>query len=161
MKLIEIPVGGDGTPSLFCSETLARVQRSFKKVLLVDDSKFLADTLAMFFQLDGFSARAAYGGAQAMAAYDEDVPDIAFIDLAMPEVDGLAVARHVRSSWRGKPTLLVALTGWDEDPIQREAEGAGFDCFMPKPVDPASIRKFMTDLVCDRLESGDRESTGS
>jgi len=93
-----------------------------------------------------------------MAAYDEDVPDIAFIDLVMPEVDGLAVARHVRLSRREKPTVLVALTGWEEDPFRRDAESAGFDYFMPKPVDPASIRRFMAHLACKNMESAARET---
>ncbi len=137
---------------------MAVVRQKFQKVLLVDDSKNLADTLAMFFRLDGFSARAAYGGSEAMAAYDEEVPDIAFIDLSMPEVDGLAVARHVRLSPTEKPTLLVALTGWEQDPFKRDAESAGFDYFMPKPVDPASIRRFLARIACEEMESADRAS---
>lgn len=156
MKLIENCGVASSNPSVSLDETLAKVPRRLKKVLLVDDSKFLADTLAIFFQLDGYSARATYGGTEAMLAYDEDVPDIAFIDIVMPDVDGLAVARHIRSCPREKRTLLVALTGWEDDPVKLDAEGAGFDYFMPKPVDPASIRKFMACLVADVLGWGDQ-----
>lgn len=133
-------------------ELIQSVQRRFSKVLLVDDSKFLADTLAMFFQLDGFSARAAYGGQDALDAIEDEVPDIAFIDIEMPELNGLDLARRVRTFWRHKTPTLVALSAWEEDSVRQEARDAGFDHFMAKPVDPASLRKFMASLVCDELD---------
>ena len=128
-------------------DEMAHVHQRFSKILLVDDSKFLADTLAIFFQLDGFSARATYGGQAAIDAFEDEVPDIAFVDIDMPGMNGLDVARHVRASKRARGTLLVALSGWEEDEQRREAFNAGYDHFLAKPVDVNSIRAFMSKLA--------------
>ncbi|MEO5916270.1 MAG: response regulator [Luteolibacter sp.] len=127
----------------------------FEKVLLVDDSKFLADIMATFFELEGFSARAVYGGQDAMRAIDREIPDIAFIDLIMPDVNGLEVAKHVRAAGFEKPPLMVALTGWEEDPVRRDAEDAGFDYFLPKPIDIPTLREFMSRLVAEQMSGLD------
>ncbi|MES2920576.1 MAG: response regulator [Verrucomicrobiota bacterium] len=123
------------------------VVRKFPKVLLVDDSKFLADVLATFFQLDGFVARSAYGGQEALEACRNELPDIAFIDLAMPGLDGLEVARQIKATYQSNAPVLVALTGWDGDENRHAATEAGFDHFLEKPVDPVSLRCFMSDLA--------------
>ena len=118
----------------------------FSSVLLVDDSKFLADILAMFFQLDGYTARAAYSGEDAVRSIGEEVPDIAFVDIDMPGMNGLELARHVRKSPEAKNTVLVALSGWDEPQHKENAVNAGFDHFLSKPVDAPAIREFMERL---------------
>ncbi len=130
------------------------VRRRFPKVLLVDDSKFLADVMATFFELDGFTARAAYGGEEALQAIGNDVPDLAFIDLVMPDIDGIEVARQVRSK-PGKCPVLVALSGWEEDCYRQRARDAGFDHFLAKPLDIPALRKFVIELVADELEVQD------
>ncbi len=122
-------------------------ERKFSKVLLVDDSKFLADVLTIFFTRDGYSARAAYGGDEAIAAMEDEVPDIAFIDLDMPGMNGLDVARHIRASKRGEGTTLVALSGWDAVELKGDANDAGFDHFIAKPVDACALRQFMEGLT--------------
>ncbi|RYD78681.1 MAG: response regulator, partial [Verrucomicrobiaceae bacterium] len=80
--------GNDTSPTLdsptLSTQSASGEQRKFSNVLLVDDSKFLADILAMFFQLDGYTAKAAYSGEQAVAFIAEEVPDIAFVDIDMP-----------------------------------------------------------------------------
>lgn len=115
-------------------------------MLLVDDSKFLADILAMFFQLDGYTARAAYSGEEAVRLISEEVPDIAFVDIDMPGMNGLELAGYIRNSNQAKDTVLVALSGWDEDEPKRNAMEAGFDHFLSKPVDAPAIREFMRKL---------------
>ena len=131
----------------WASEILESVLAKFPNVLLVDDSKTLTDLLAMFFQLYGFTTRTAYSGGQAVEAIAAEVPDIAFIDLGMPEIDGLEVARRTRASQGEKIPVLVALTGWEDEAHKREAREAGFDHFLPKPVAPSSIREFMSWLA--------------
>ncbi len=130
-------------PSAVCAESHAAPPRTFTKVLLVDDSKFLADVLAVFFSRDGYEARAAYGGEEAIAAVEEEVPDIAFIDLDMPNLNGLEVATHLRRSKRAKNMVLVALSGLEDADIQSRAQDAGFDHFITKPVDIPALRLFM------------------
>lgn len=142
--------GNDGTPTLVPSRQPdgdgTHGRGKFTSVLLVDDSKFLADILAMFFQLDGYTARAAYSGEEAVRLIEEEVPDIAFVDIDMPGMNGLELAGHVRKSSHAKETVLVALSGWDEDEPKRTALAAGFDHFLSKPVDAPAIREFMKKL---------------
>ncbi|RYD19504.1 MAG: response regulator [Verrucomicrobiaceae bacterium] len=139
--------GSDETPGIVPSgrtdgdETQGRGK--FTSVLLVDDSKFLADILTMFFQLDGYTARAAYSGEEAVRLIEAEVPDIAFVDIDMPGMNGLELAGHIRRSSESKATVLVALSGWDEDEPKRNAMAAGFDHFLSKPVDAPAIREFM------------------
>lgn len=128
------------------NDSAGSTSRKFSSVLLVDDSKFLADILAMFFQLDGYTARAAYSGEQAIALIEEEVPDIAFVDIDMPGMNGLELARHIRTSKGAGTTTLVALSGWEEEEPRRSAMAAGFDHFLAKPVDAPAIREFMRNL---------------
>ncbi len=128
-------------------EILDKVLARFPQVLLVDDSPTLADMLALFFKLHGFSTRAAYGGREALEAILEDAPDIAFIDLTMPEIDGMAVARQLRQWPPAKRPVLVALTGWEGASHENAAREAGFDHFLAKPVVPAKLREFMSGLI--------------
>ena len=58
---------------------------------------------------------------------------IAFIDLAMPGIDGLEVARQLKETYGSKAPVLVALTGWDGDENRQSATEAGFDYFLEKP----------------------------
>ncbi|MEO5716527.1 MAG: response regulator [Luteolibacter sp.] len=129
---------GDATPCL-------------KKIVVVDDSKFLADILATFFQLEGLSAQAVYGGAEAVATICREIPDVAFVDLVMPDLSGMEVARHVRASGIERPPVLVALSAWEEDGVRREAKEAGFDYFLAKPVDIPELREFMSRLGADHV----------
>ncbi len=130
------------------------VRRRFPKVLLVDDSRFLADVMATFFELDGFTARAVYGGEEALQAIGNDLPDLAFIDFVMPDIDGIEVARQVRSK-PGKCPVLVALSGWEEECYRQRARDAGFDHFLAKPLDIPALRRFVIDLVADELDVQD------
>ncbi|RYD34785.1 MAG: response regulator [Verrucomicrobiaceae bacterium] len=133
-------------PSLHGEEVPSRENQRYSNVLLVDDSKFLADILTMFFQLDGYTARAAYGGRHAIELIEDEVPDIAFLDIDMPDIDGLQLAKHIRESKRACGTTLVALSGWDEEPNKQKAREAGFDHFISKPVEAPAIREFMKKL---------------
>lgn len=128
---------------------LTRIRERYSSILLMDDSKFLADILATFFRLDGFTPRAVYDGAEALAAFREKMPDIAFLDVAMPGMDGLEVARTIRREYPQSGVILIALSGWDEPHHRRQATEAGFDHFLAKPVDAAGIREFLCRELAD------------
>ena len=140
-----VPIGQ--LPEDWQDRLLPRLLREFPNVLLVDDSKFFADILATFFKLEGFTARVAYGGMEALDALKLETPDIAFLDIVMPDLSGLEIARRLRASNAPKIPLLVALSGWDEEEHRNDAAEAGFDHFMIKPVDPSSLREFLGKLV--------------
>lgn len=107
-------------------------------VLVVDDVRDSADSLAMVLRLQGFDARAAYHADAALAAVAEFRPQVILLDLAMPGTDGYAVADRIRRELDWRP-VLVAVTGLS-DPGERErTRAAGFDHHLVKPVDPGVV----------------------
>lgn len=118
---------------------------SFQKVLVVDDSSSVADMLALFFKLEGLDASVAYGGQQAIEKTAEFLPDIVFMDIGMPDIDGYEAARKIRESAHGQHVTLVALTGWSDEKDRLKAHENGFDHHLVKPVDPQKLRSFLAE----------------
>ena len=116
------------------------------KILFVDDSRDNADTLATFFKLLGHETQVAYDGDSAVELSTRFVPDIAFIDLRMPMLDGFDTAKEFRSRL-GEGTVLIALTGQDWTKTGDEAGRAGFDGFLQKPAQASALAKLVDALA--------------
>jgi len=147
-KSSDIQITGS-IPSEWLEEILPILLQRFSNVLLVDDSEFLCTIMSTFFQLEGFTTSTALDGNEAIKAFQKEIPDIAFIDLVMPNLSGLEVAKTVRLSDNPKIPVLVALSGRDDEEYRRKAAMAGFDHFLVKPIDPAALRGFLASLVID------------
>ncbi|MEY2918806.1 MAG: hypothetical protein RL261_111 [Pseudomonadota bacterium] len=110
-----------------------------RRLLVVDDNRDAADSLALLLGFDGHDVRVAYTGRQALEVAREFVPDAAILDLGLPDLSGYDVARQMRS----EPTLatvrLIALSGWGQDEHQQQARQAGFDHHLIKPADPDEL----------------------
>lgn len=104
-----------------------------RRVLVIDDDHDVADSLVIFLETFGASVRAAYGGEDGVAAVQEFRPELIFLDLGMPKIDGYETARRIRALPEGRSVKLVALTGWGQGQIQDRARDAGFDCQLTKP----------------------------
>jgi CheY-like chemotaxis protein len=112
------------------------------KILFVDDSRDNADTLATFFKLLGHETEVAYDGECAVEMTSAFAPDIAFIDLQMPMMDGFDTAKEFRSRL-GDKAILIALTGQDWDKTSDEATRAGFDGYVQKPAQASQLAKIV------------------
>jgi CheY-like chemotaxis protein len=128
------------------------------RVLVIDDHRDSADTLAALTGMWGYEVRTAYDGASALAAAEGFRPDLWVIDIGMPRMDGYAVARTVRQRPALRSAKLVALTAWSGEPHQRLAREAGFDHYLTKPADPADLKRMLTMLaqalkLCERTEA--------
>ena len=88
----------------------------------------------MLLQLAGHEVKVAYDGRQALESFASHRPDVVFLDIGLPRVNGYEVARTIRAQTPGRDTLLVALTGWGQEEDQRRTEEAGFDHHLVKPV---------------------------
>jgi CheY-like chemotaxis protein/anti-sigma regulatory factor (Ser/Thr protein kinase) len=106
-----------------------------RRVLVVDDSADAADSLAMLLELDGHQVETAYSASAALDAAERLAPDVAFIDIGLPLMDGYEVARRLRASERCRTIRLVALTGYGQPDDRDEARRAGFDHHLVKPAD--------------------------
>lgn len=104
-------------------------------VLVVDDNRDAADSLTEVLAVHGHDTRAAYGGQEAIEIGTAKTYDVALVDIGMPNVDGLEVARQISRSPRGRHTMLVALTGWGANEDRERSKQAGFAYHLTKPVD--------------------------
>ena len=114
-----------------------------RKVLVVDDNRDSAMSLALLLELDGHEVRRAYDGLEALEIADDFRPEVTLLDIGMPRLDGYGAARELRQRDWAKDTLLVALTGWGQQEDKRMAREAGFDHHMVKPVDPDALRRLL------------------
>jgi signal transduction histidine kinase len=105
------------------------------RVLVVDDNRDAADSLAELLELLGASTAVAYGVEEALAAMAVCPPTIAFIDIGMPVRDGYELAALVRANSELAGTVLVALTGWGQATDRERIMAAGFDQHLIKPAD--------------------------
>jgi CheY-like chemotaxis protein len=104
-----------------------------RRVLVVDDTRDAADSLVLLLETLGAKVRVAYGGAQALEACVAFEPELVFLDLGMPQMDGFETARRMRASPSGRSVSLIALTGRGEEETRRRARQAGFDRHLTKP----------------------------
>jgi PAS domain S-box-containing protein len=109
------------------------------RILVADDNRDAADTLSVMLELDGHEVRTAYDGLEALQIGEQFAPQIALLDIGMPNLDGYQTARRIRQQSWGSTMLLVALTGWGQEQDRRHATEAGFNCHLVKPVDPQTI----------------------
>jgi CheY-like chemotaxis protein len=117
------------------------------RVLVADDNKDAADALAMFLELRGHEVGVAYGGRKALALAETFAPDLAFLDIGMPDLDGYRVARALRGTAVGARLPLIALTGWGQEEDKRRAREAGFDLHLTKPVNPAELERLLQEQI--------------
>jgi PAS domain S-box-containing protein len=113
------------------------------RILVVDDNRDAADSLALMLQLKGHDIRTAEDGAQGVQIAEEYRPDLVLLDIGMPRMNGYEAARHIRQQPWGKTMRLVALTGWGQDEDKRRAAEAGFDQHLTKPVEHARIEALL------------------
>ena len=110
-----------------------------KRVLVVDDNRDAAESLAMIIEMSGCEVALAYDGLQALQIIATFKPQLAFMDIGMPGMDGYEVAQRVRAMPSGSDIALVALTGWGQAEDKKRAHAAGFDEHLTKPVDPDTL----------------------
>jgi signal transduction histidine kinase len=104
------------------------------KLLLVDDNVDSARTLAMLLELSGHEVEVAHSGPAALEKVADYQPACVFLDIGMPDMNGYEVARRLRSEPRFDGVHLVALTGYGREYDKQQAEAAGFDQYLIKPV---------------------------
>lgn len=106
-----------------------------QRILLVDDNRDAADSLAMLLEMCGHEVTIAYDGAEALHVAPRCRPQIALIDLAMPGMDGFEVVQAMRGVAGTEQTRFVALTGFGQPADRKQTEKAGFDAHLVKPVE--------------------------
>ena len=105
------------------------------RILIADDNRDAASSLASLLALDGHETRVVNDGALAISAAHAFKPHVALLDIGMPRLNGYEVAREIRAAPWGKEVTLIAVTGWGQAEDKRRAQEAGFDHHFTKPLD--------------------------
>ncbi len=117
-----------------------------RRILVVDDNRDAAESLALMLRLVGNEVDTVYDGEQAVSAVASFRPDVVLMDLGMPRLDGLGAARAIRENPTASEVVLVAITGWGDDSDRRLSREAGFDRHLVKPVVPSELLALLSSL---------------
>ena len=129
------------------------------RVLVADDNRDAAESLAMVLRFAGYEVSIAFNGTEALEAGQRDRPCAAIIDIGMPGMSGHEVARRMRLEAWGRNAVLIALTGWGQEQDKQAAKAAGFDEHLTKPVDPDAVERVLNGLL-RADEQGNLKTTG-
>jgi CheY-like chemotaxis protein len=114
-----------------------------RRILAVDDNVDAAESLALLLRMGGHDTRVAHDAASALKLAESDPPDIAFLDIGMPVIDGYELAKRFREHPTLKEVKLVALTGWGQEEDRRRTKQAGFDAHEVKPVTLETLNRIL------------------
>jgi PAS domain S-box-containing protein len=147
--VVRLPVVPDEAP--VAAETRAAPASGARRfrVVVVDDQPDNADLFAMLVEACGHDARAAYGGEAGLALARETRPDVMFLDVGMPGMNGYDVAQAVRADPALAGVRLVALTGYGRDEDRARAFEAGFDRHLTKPVDDVKLQAVLDEIITE------------
>ena len=121
-------------------------QADMHRILVVDDNRDNADSLAMMLRLMGTEVGAAYDGEQALELAATRQPQVILLDIGIPRLDGYEVCRRIRQQSWGKAIVIIALTGWGQQEDRARSLEAGFDHHLVKPVDAAELVEVLGQL---------------
>lgn len=148
--ILQMPRGSAVAPA---SEHLveARAADSGRlRILVADDNKDAAQTLAIMLRYEGHDVRTAHDGLEALAVGQLFAPELIFLDIGMPVMDGYQTARQIRERNWGRDVYLVALTGWGRDADREAALAQGFQHHLVKPALPEDLTAVLKDAMRTR-----------
>lgn len=116
-----------------------------RRVLIVDDNRDSADSLAMLLEITGNKTFQAHDGVEALNAIEKHRPEVVLLDIGLPKLDGHEVCRRVREQPWGKNIVIIALTGWGQEDDRRKSEEAGFNGHIVKPVDYENLLSLLAE----------------
>jgi CheY-like chemotaxis protein len=112
-----------------------------KKILVVDDNRDCAESLAALLRMDGHETATAFDGQEALVAVRLLAPEVILLDIGLPGINGYQVADRLREL--GSPARLVALTGYGQPEDRERAQQVGFHYHLVKPVDPDALARVL------------------
>ena len=111
-----------------------------RRILVVDDNADAAEALTLMLRIEGAEVETAFDGIEALATAARFRPEIVFLDIGLPNLNGYEVARRIRGEAWGRDLVLIALTGWGRDQDRRQSTAAGFTFHLTKPVDLSALK---------------------
>jgi DNA-binding response OmpR family regulator len=112
-------------------------------VLVVDDNRDAADTIASLVETCGYKAKAVYSGEEAVCETGTFLPDMVLLDLAMPGLDGFETVANIRRKRPAVEVVVIAVTAFDSEEHKRRAYDGGFDLYVTKPLSVNKLRDLL------------------
>jgi PAS domain S-box-containing protein len=131
----------------------ARAKVPPRRVLVVDDNIDAADSLAALLTLQGHETRAVYSGPEALACIQSFRPDVALVDIGLPQMNGYELAERLRETPEFAALWLIAVTGYGQADDRERARTAGFDEHLVKPVDTPTLERVLAGISSGRPRS--------
>lgn len=132
---------------LEASEPARGMDPSTRRILVVDDNRDSAESIATLLQLSGHRTFVVHDGLSAVEAAEHFRPDVVLLDVGLPKLSGIEACRRIRSHGWGKGMVIVALTGWGQESDRRSTREAGFDAHLVKPVDYGDLLQLLAALL--------------
>ena len=142
--IVEMPVAASREDAVAPRGPGATTPVGSRRVLVADDNRDAADTLGLLLELYGHEVRIAHSGIAALEVAQSFRPNVALLDIAMPDLSGYEVARNLRVAASCPGIVLIALTGYGQDGDKERAQQAGFDHHLTKPVDPSKLEALIS-----------------
>jgi PAS domain S-box-containing protein len=128
------------------SESEPHYAGPLRRILVVDDNRDSANSMAIMLKLMGNEVRTAHDGIEAVEAAQEFRPKAILMDLGMPRLNGYEATRQIREQTWGRQMLIIALTGWGQEADRSQSQEAGCDGHLVKPVNLSDLESLLTQL---------------
>ena len=141
--VVDLPMVGAPTAVADLGVPLPAAPGPALDVLIADDNVDFAESFAVLLAQEGHRTRVVHDGPSALAAASELAPDVLFLDIGLPGLNGYRVAQQLREQPATRAVLVIAVTGWAQQTDRRRSSEAGFDHHWVKPVDSEQALQFL------------------
>jgi signal transduction histidine kinase len=132
---VTLPLSDDQSQPETVTPSIIESPSTSRRIVVADDNRDIAQTLEALFDMEGHHIRVAYDGLQALDLCKQEMPEVAVLDIGMPNMDGHQAAQAIRALPGGEAVFLIALSGWGRPEDVDAAESSGFDRHLTKPAD--------------------------
>lgn len=118
-----------------------------KKILVVDDDPYILMSLEFLMKKNGFDVMVARNGTEALEIVEKQVPDIVLLDIMMPDVDGYAICKHIKSSKKLKEAKVVFMSAKSKETDIQKGYDLGASLYVTKPFSTRQLLKQVQELI--------------
>jgi PAS domain S-box-containing protein len=152
--LVRLPVLSEAQKPSAARPIAAAEPATTHRILIVDDNRDNAESLALLLGITGNETYIAHDGIEAIEAAAEHRPEVLLLDIGLPKLSGHDVCRRIRAESWGKDIVIIALTGWGQEEDRRKSQEAGFDGHLVKPVDYDELLELLSSLTNGARNAG-------
>lgn len=141
--VVELPLVKQTLKIKSCEETCDTTIKGSLRILIVDDNRDSAESLAMMLRVHGNETRVAYDGESGVKLAEIYQPDVILFDIGLPKMNGYEACQYVRNQPWGQHPVIIAVTGWGQVEDRLRSQKAGFNHHIVKPVDTRLLLRLL------------------